>query len=445
MGSGSTPWAQGGVAAAWGADDCAALHAEDTLSAGAWCGEREAVHVLTSAACDAIRWLEELGVAFDKDPAGGYALCLEGGHQRNRILHAGGDASGRILLSALLSAAARAPNITLVQRADVSNLLLSGRRVSGVQFSRSHGLDESLPASAVVLATGGIGALYKWTSVPEDVDGSGLGLAVLAGAQTRDMQFVQFHPTALRSASASTQLTLISEAVRGSGATLVDSNGSALMRGVDPRMDLAPRDVVAQTVFRAMRDGRGAFLDATCIGASWPSRFPTIFRACCDRGLDPSSCLLPVTPAAHFHMGGVSTDLNGRTSVPGLFAVGEVACSGVHGANRLASNSLLEGIVFGRRLGRFLTTSDESGGDPGEPVGPPLSRLRGAALGRLRSTMWSSAGPLRHAKGLLAGMHQLRSDPVIDGSLQGLVAREVIGAALRASASVGAHFRVDEE
>jgi L-aspartate oxidase len=439
---GATCWAQGGIAAPWGANDSADQHAQDTLRTGAWHGDARAVALLSGSARAAIQWLVAQGVAFDRGSDGEFSLCLEGGHGRHRILHAGGDASGRLLLSALARKALAARDMQVVEHAEVTGLLMAQDRVAGIRLRDRDGRSSSLRAAAVVLATGGIGGLYRWASAPPESDGSGLALGMLAGAATRDLEFMQFHPTALAHGGSS-QLPLISEAVRGAGATLVDADGRPLMKGIDPRGDLAARDIVARTVFVANRDGRGAFLDATHIGARWPQRFPTVFGLCTDRGIDPRRDRLPVTPAAHFHMGGLSTDLDGRTTVPGLFAIGEVACNGVHGANRLASNSLLEGVVFGRRLGRWLSQSARPGRRVASVNAVTAAPADADQLQILRDLMWSTAGPLREATALQDSIDRLRS-PVGPGTtLQGTVALAVMQGALGREASLGAHARMD--
>jgi L-aspartate oxidase len=440
---GATRWAQGGIAAAWGAADNAEHHALDTMRAGAWHGDARAIALLTGSARAAIEWLVAQGVAFDRGDDGDFALCLEGGHGQHRILHAGGDASGRRLLAALARSASAARNVQVVEQAEATGLLMTRGEVAGLRLRDRDGRSSSLRAAAVVLATGGIGGLYRCASAPPEADGAGLALGMLAGAATRDLEFMQFHPTALAHRGSS-QLPLISEAVRGAGATLVDGDGRRLMQGVDPRGDLAPRDIVARTVFAAVRDGRGAFLDATHIGSHWPQRFPTVFGLCTERGFDPRRDALPVTPAAHFHMGGLATDLEGRTTVPGLFAVGEVACNGVHGANRLVSNSLLEGVVFGRRLGQLLSLSRAARLDDRVVATDTVTAAPAdaPALQLLRVLMWSAAGPFREPSSLEDAIERLRSPHGPGSTLQGLVARAVMRRALLRERSIGAHARI---
>jgi L-aspartate oxidase len=291
---------------------------------------------------------------------------------------------------------------------------------------------------AVILATGGIGGLFAQTSNPADADGSGLALAIQAGAAARDLEFVQFHPTALAIPGVHS-LPLVTEALRGAGARLLDEVGNSLMDGVHPLTDLAPRDVVARRVWRACREG-GAWLDAHMLGASFPKQFPTVFQACMARGIDPRVQPIPVTPAAHFHMGGVATDAEGRTSLPGLYAVGEVACNGVHGANRLASNSLLEGVVCGRRLGQLLR--DMPPAEAAESHYQVLHRkpsLDAASLLHLRDLMMQTMGPVRSG----AAMHAALADCAAMDGWQGTLAQMMLQAAIARQQSLGAHYRVD--
>src|SRR5690606_9097920 len=268
--------------------------------------------------------------------------------------------SGAVLLRTLQQAARAAAHIELHEGRQAEALLLRGGAVAGLRLRDARGVTTTLEADAVVLATGGLGALFAASTNPAGADGNGLALGLAAGAAARDLEFMQFHPTALAvpgSARGGQPLPLVTEALRGAGARLCNHRGDPLMAGLHPLADLAPRDLVARRVWRERQRQGGAWLDATALGAAWPVRFPTVYAACRAHGIDPAWQPIPVTPAAHFHMGGLATDRDGRTTVPGLYAVGEVACNRVHGANRLASNSLLEGLVFGRRLGRRLATA----------------------------------------------------------------------------------------
>lgn len=430
--------AQGGIAAPIGEGDTPQAHARDTCEAGSHHNDRAAVDLLTSNAVAAIDWLQRQGVAFDRDDDGTLQLGREGGHDRRRIVHAGGDATGAKVMEALVAAARHAPHIQRRADVDVDGLLLSEGRVCGVHAIDADGSHAAIHARAVVLATGGIGGLFAQTSNPADADGNGLALAMAAGAALRDLEFVQFHPTALALPGLH-NLPLVTEALRGAGARLLDAEGKALMAGVHPLADLAPRDVVARRVWHACRNG-GAWLDARAIGAMLPACFPTVFNACIEHGIDPRQQPIPVTPAAHFHMGGIAVDADGRSSLPNLYAVGEVACNGVHGANRLASNSLLEGVVFGRRLGALLSSEPDVGNAHGECAlmrrEPSLDAPR---LVRLRELMMQAMGPMRSSKGLQAALHECNA--LAAHGWQGALVQAMVEAALRRTQSLGAHFR----
>ncbi len=344
--------AQGGVAAALAPDDSVRDHARDTLAAGAGHNDPGLVRWLTGQAPQAIAWLQRQGVGFDSAPDGSLLLAREGGHSAPRVVHAGGDATGAALVQALRARVARSPHVQCRGGVEVHGLVRQGSAVTGVCMRDARGREHVLEASAVVLATGGIGALFARTTNPPGADGAGLALGLAAGAKPRDLEFVQFHPTALDVPGHG--LPLLTEALRGAGARLLDADLRPLMEGVHPLGDLAPRDVVARQVWLQLQAQGRVWLDGTTLRADWARHFPTVLAACLAHGLDPRRGPLPVTPAAHFHMGGLACDADGRTSLPGLFAVGEVACNGLHGANRLASNSLLEGVLCGQRLGRSL-------------------------------------------------------------------------------------------
>jgi len=442
---GASPLAQGGIAAALDADDSPAQHAHDTVIAGVGGNDRAAVAVLTTQAPDAIAWLQQQGVAFDRD-GDRLSLHLEGGHRHARIAHAGGDRSGQRIAHALAESAKRAAHVTLQSGGDVDALLLRDGRVVGVRTRDGNGQSQQIMAAAVVLATGGIGALFACTSNPPSADGAGLALGLRAGAAGRDLEFIQFHPTALapNDGALPVQLPLISEAIRGAGARLRDGDGRPLMAGIDVRGDLAPRDIVARRVWQARHAGASTWLDARSIGESWPERFPTVFAACQAQGLDPRHQPIPVLPAAHFHMGGLATDLLGRTCVPGLFAVGEVACNGVHGSNRLASNSLLEGVVFGRRLGAGLAHDNAMPASVGAVQTLALSpALDAANWQRLRDLLWQHLGPVRSARGLDTALAVIAHDQTLAESWPGGLARALLSAARQRQHSIGAHWRED--
>lgn len=366
---GSTRWAQGGIAAALAEDDSPAEHMRDTLEAGGGLCNEAAVRILVTEGPDAVRELIAWGARFDTDPTGSIALTREGGHHRNRIAHAGGDATGAEVSRALVAAVRADPGIEVVENALVLDLVLDASgAAAGVTLhvigpGRRDGVGAAL-APAVVLATGGFGQVFGQTTNPYVATGDGVALALRAGAAVADVEFVQFHPTVLwLGPLAKGQQPLVSEAVRGEGAVLLDDAGERFMLDEHPMADLAPRDVVAKAIMRRMRDAGAAhvWLDGRQLGADvWLHRFPTILASCRLRGIDPVTDLIPVAPAQHYASGGVLTDLDGRSTIRGLYACGEVACSGVHGANRLASNSLLEGLVFARRIAAAIDQDGRS-------------------------------------------------------------------------------------
>jgi L-aspartate oxidase len=421
-GGGSSELAQGGIAAAVGAGDAPALHAADTRAAGAGLCDPEVVALLTEQAPAAVAWLEACGAAFDRGPGGRPALGLEAAHSRPRILHAGGDASGAALVAALRSSLAGRATV-LDGRLDA--LLLGGTGVVGARLSTG-----DVRAGAVVLATGGYAGLYPRATTSPLCDGSGLLAALAAGAELADLEMVQFHPTAYAGPGPTFLLT---EALRGAGAWLVNGAGRRFLLDTDPRGELAPRAVVSRAIAEHLRASGEpcVFLDARHLGEEpLRERFPGFVARSRRVGLDPARELVPVAPAAHYTMGGIVTDACGRTGVPGLLAAGECARTGVHGANRLASNSLLEAVVFGRRAGRAALAAR---GQPAAsaawaawPAARPASQADRAALER-------AAGPLRSAAGL---REALDGDP---GGLAGLVLR----AALVREESRGAHVRTD--
>ncbi|MEV5068490.1 L-aspartate oxidase [Microbacterium sp. LMI12-1-1.1] len=491
----NTRYAQGGIAGVMFDDDRVEDHVRDTLVAGAGLSDADAVRVLVDEGPARIRELIALGVAFDRDAAGGFVKGLEAAHSYPRILHAGGDATGTAIEKALV-AGLRASDVTVVEHAFLVGLVLDdvaapaagARRVAGVELligetDAAPGRRETLHADAVVLATGGAGELYAHSTNPEVATGDGIAAAIRAGAEVADLEFFQFHPTVL----AVGESFLVSEAVRGEGATLVDEHGRRFIFDAHPDGELAPRDVVARAIAGQMeaQGGRPVLLDATHIHSSdaderaafLARRFPTIDRAVRERGLDWAREPIPVTPAAHYLMGGIASDLFGRTSLPGLYAVGEVARTGVHGANRLASNSLLEGAVFGARAGDVIAADAASAtwSGPRRVVSSPRSSLddgdatpfdaRSETIGArpaaapftrraLQQLMWEHAGLVRDEEGLgdaaslIAHWREQLRTPVTEHDFEDenllLLAAQVVAAARARRESVGAHFRSDD-
>ncbi len=372
LGDSASAWAQGGVAVALGPGDSPTLHAADTMAAGGGINDPEAVRVLTTEGPDRIRELLALGADFDRGPDGELRFGLEAAHSRHRIIHADGDRTGAAMVRALIAVVRHLPSIEVREHAEVRRLVRKDGRIAGVEVVTAVEGRESkvevIPARDVVLATGGVGQLYAVTTNPPTSTGDGWALADEAGAELRDLELLQFHPTALRLRGVN-QAPLVSEAVRGAGAHLVDWTGQRFTREFDDRAELAPRDVVARAVEYAVSEG-GAFLDARHL-PDFAERFPGIHEMLARNGIDPAQQLIPVAPALHYAMGGVLTDLDGRTTVPGLWAIGEVASTGVHGANRLASNSLLEGLVFADRAARALMREAEEN-PAAVPAGPPV-------------------------------------------------------------------------
>ncbi|MDP2624069.1 MAG: L-aspartate oxidase [Actinomycetota bacterium] len=448
LGDGSTWWAQGGVAAPISEDDSPDLFAADTIAVGGGLNDPSAVATLSAGAVAAIDRLRGRGARFDMSPGGGLDLGREAGHSVRRIVRTGGDATGAEVSRALTDAAARAEHITVVEQLFVADVVLAGGHAVGVT-GRGAGEEQVLiEAAAVVMATGGLGRIYANTTNPIEVTGDGLAMARRAGAKVADVEFVQFHPTAL--SAGLDPMPLLTEALRGEGAVLVDDDGVRFMVEEHRAADLAPRDVVARAVWRRLRAGRKVYLDARdAIGEDLPERFPTVFATCTRAGIDPRRELMPVEPAAHYLMGGVAVDLSGRTSVPGLWAVGEVSRSGVHGANRLASNSLLEGLVFAEAVADDVAAAApfELDGEARPPGPEPDTDLD--AVSTLRRVMWDQVGLVRTRGGLTDAL------ATIEGILSRLpaepsearnmaeVAFLVTTAASTRTESRGAHYRAD--
>ncbi|MGG7567609.1 L-aspartate oxidase [Rhodovulum sp. DZ06] len=399
----SSAWAQGGIAAALARGDSPALHAADTAAAGAGLVDGAVALSVAEEAAARIEDLARLGTPFDRDASGGYVQSREAAHSARRVVRVGGDGAGRAVMATLVAAVRRTPSIRVLEGVTAEEILTDDGRVAGL-LCRAPSGPLAIRASAVVLATGGVGGLYATTTNPAQVRGEGLGMAARAGAPAGDPEFVQFHPTGLAVPGDPTPLA--SEALRGEGALLVDASGRRIMEGVDPALELAPRDIVARAIHREIAAGTRVFLDTrAAIGDRFPEEFPTIDAHCRAAGIDPVHDLIPVRPAQHYHMGGVLTDARGRSALPGLHAAGETACTGLHGANRLASNSLLEALVFGARAAEDLAGTEAAKvalpdaalarAGKGAGRGPDPERLQA-----LRRVMDRDAGVERDAEGL---------------------------------------------
>ena len=436
----SSLWAQGGIAASLGPDDDPGQHLHDTLEAGAGLCDVDVARSILSGARAAIGLLEAYGVHFDRAAGGGYALGLEAAHGRHRIVHAGGDATGAVITAALVEAVSRTPSITCLTGVEARRVCVEGGAVSGLLL-QSGPEAALLRTSRVVLATGGIGGLFDATTNPRGNMGQGVMMAARAGAVLADLEFVQFHPTAFDVPRALLPLPLVSEAVRGAGAWLVNDLGERFMAET-PGAELAPRDVVARAIQAQIGCGARVYLDAAqALGDSFAARFPTINQLCHAGGIDPARDPIPVRPAAHYHMGGVETDRRGRTSVSGLWAVGECACTGLHGANRLASNSLLEAVVIASRAAR-----DIADGPLRAPCGPEaITQAAPPPPTWARPPATHHLGLLREGAGLETAIRQLlplvtAQDPASDAAL---VALGIACFALLRTETRGAHARTD--
>lgn len=445
----ATAYAQGGIAAALGAGDSPELHRKDTLAAGAALCDAAAVAVLTEEGPTRVRDLQNAGADFDLDARGKLQLGREAAHSMNRIVHAHGDQTGAEVARTLIERVRASDRIRVLERARVLDLILEDGECAGAKASVA-GKATEIVADATVLATGGCGQVYRYTTNPVVATGDGFGIAHRAGAVLADMEFVQFHPTALNTPE--NPLALISEAVRGEGACLVNARGDRFMKRVHRLAELAPRDVVARAIFDEQKRGK-VYLDARKIGKDFVRRFPGITALCRGRGIDPQRDLIPVTPAAHYMMGGIVADLSGRSSVPRLWAVGEVSRTGVHGANRLASNSLLEGLVFAERVARDLRDVKPLRSAPRVHAWkvPPL-RDRGAAqvaADRVRAIMWNQAGIVRSAAGLWDAFDRLMDieERLPEGATEELnlvqTAQMIVWSALQREESRGGHYRSD--
>lgn len=442
-------WAQGGIAAAIGADDSPALHIADTLATGAGLCDEVVVSLMAHDAAARIDDLVRYGVPFDRDENGNIALGLEAAHSRRRIAHISGDRAGASIMSALVKAVRAADHITLYEGFRVLSLDAHDNHLNAICLMDAKNHQQWLPAHTAILATGGIGSLYHVTTNPPGAHGNGIAMAANIGATLADMEFVQFHPTAL--AIGVDPAPLATEALRGEGAWLVNGRGERFMQALDDRAELAPRDVVARAIHRQMLAGEQIFLDTrSAIGGAFPDHFPTVYAACRRAGIDPLIEPIPVSPAAHYHIGGVATDRNARTSVQGLYACGEVAATGAHGANRLASNSLLESMVFAHRAAQDILSNPMKESVSEVPTHaivfdahtPPDDLLK------LRRTMLMQVGIERDAKGLSTALdvcdelaQRYRDTHPIAPMLK--VCRGIITAALARTESRGCHFRTD--
>lgn len=449
IGATATHFAQGGIAVVLpDSEDSVEAHVRDTLAAGAGLCDADAVLSIVTDGYRAVRDLVADGARFDETRSGKWALTREGGHSARRIIHAGGDATGAEVQRALDRAAA---TLDVRRSHVVHDILVGPDGVGGVLVANGDGLGV-IHTGAVVLATGGLGHLYSATTNPDGSTGDGIALALRAGVAVADIEFIQFHPTMLHTPHASGCRPLISEAVRGEGAVLVDKHGDSVTAGVHPLGDLAPRDVVAGAIARRLREtgDECVYLDARGI-ADFAGRFPTITAACATAGVDPSVQLIPVVPGAHYSCGGVATDTNGQTALTGLFAAGEVARTGMHGANRLASNSLLEGLVVGRRAGEAAAQIHGRAVVAGEPEGvaPRLDRrrlqsamTRWASVSRDADGLGMLAAELRSATASPAAANRMTPHEVEDAALT-LTAQAVVAAATARTESRGCHARSD--
>lgn len=438
----SSAWAQGGLAAALTMLDSPELHARDTENAGAGLVDPPVALALAQQGRETVQWLAALGAPFDRDGDEGFAVSLEAAHSTARVARVGGDGAGRAILLAVVAAARAAPHIQIWEDGTLRALVTDeAGRVRGAVIERAGGRFVQVLSSAVVLATGGVGGLFEVTTTPAVLKGEGMALAYLAGAQIMDPEFVQFHPTAIDAGL--DPAPLATEALRGEGARLVDRAGEYLL-GPAADADLAARDIVARVVHEARIGGRGAYLDArAAIGEAFAHEFPAVFAACMKAGIDPRRQPIPVAPAAHYHMGGIAADDEGRTTVAGLYAVGECAATGVHGANRLASNSLLEAAAFGRRAGRAAAMEPLVQNVPLRAV-QPQEALPETDLQALRAAMARHAGVVRDGEGLKALSALLDGWLARYGSAAPLVAAKLIaeGALVRCE-SRGGHYRAD--
>lgn len=456
----SSMWAQGGIAAAVGEGDSADKHVADTIAAGAGIVDKDVAQLVAEEARSRIADLLRYGVPFDRDLEGHYVLSKEAAHSEKRVVRVSGDRAGAAIMQSLIAAVRKTPSIRILEGYEADDLIAEDSIVKGVRLIRAqkhgNGTYIFVPASAVVLATGGIGALYAVTTNPHYARGESIAMAARAGAVISDPEFIQFHPTAMNVGL--DPAPLATEALRGDGAILVNGSGEAFMARYDARAELAPRDIVARAVFEELADGGEVFLDCReAIGDEFEHAFPTVWNYCQQSGINPTKELIPVSTAAHYHMGGIATDDRGRSSLTGLWAVGEVASTGLHGGNRLASNSLLEAVVFGARVAGDISSvmADIDLGHFVEPQriagdGAASEESRAEMVSRLRETMTRDVGVVRMAPGLHSALTTLKEiqtsaaqhhDTVLAN--MALAARFIAAGALLRKESRGGHYRSD--
>ena len=447
--SGASRWAQGGIAAAVEEGDTPESHARDTVAAGAGLVDYDIALGMAGEARIRVEELAEMGAPFDRTSQGLFAPSREAAHSRHRVVRVKGDSAGRAIMETLRQQVGRIGTIEHLEGYAAQEIVTRNGRVVGVHVRETGGASRYLPCAALVLATGGLGHLYRITTNPLDARGVGVAMAARAGAVIADAEFVQFHPTAIDIDV--DPAPLATEALRGEGATIIDRDGHRFLSDINPAGELAPRDIVARAVFASIRAGRGAFLDArSSIGATFPDRFPTVYASCRAAGLDPVVAPIPIAPAAHYHMGGVWTDARGRTSLEGLWAIGEVAATGVHGANRLASNSLLEAVVFAARAASDIRMMDLSVVDAPAPAHLASTGLVDSDMGvveELRDLMSANVGVIRDAAGLAGALGELRRlrARVGDVEIVNMVTTSMLiaAAAYVRRESRGAHYRAD--
>lgn len=440
----ASAWAQGGIAAALHPDDTAESHAADTIAAGDGLVDKEIAHILATEGPDRVRDLASLGVPFDRKEDGSLYLSLEAAHSMARVARVKGDTAGREIIKVMVKHAQNADHITPLIGWRAESLISDGHGgIAGALARRDDGAMLGVEAGVTTLATGGVGGLFAVTTNPKTARGDSLGMAAVMGAVMRDMEFVQFHPTAIDIGR--DPAPLATEALRGDGAVLINKSGRRFMTKYHPDGELAPRDDVARAIFAEIKNQRQPMLDCRkAVGSHFPDHFPTVFEACMSGGIDPRTQPIPVAPAVHYHMGGVATDSYGRSSLPGLLAVGECSATGLHGANRLASNSLLEAIVFGGRAAEMLLEEEIKETKADRIRSQPWLAMTAEVTQSLRTGMTNNCGVRRKAKGLnnlIGKIDELieqvgRANPLI-------AARMIAGCALAREESRGGHFRDD--